>query len=237
MTGIYQALLTAAAAGASPGDANFANVKLLCHFDGTNGSTTYTNSATGGGTIVQAGTSALTTTSPLFGTASMDTTGTANSRALAADSVDYQLGTGDFTLEFAFYTATPAQANKTLIDFNQTLTHATTGFEIYINSSSFRFYFNSADRITGGTVLTNTWQRIALSRVSGTTRLYIDGTKVGSNYTDGNTYNHGTINLGAESGGGAGAAGHYDEWRLTVGVGRYSGASYTVDAAAFPDHA
>lgn len=229
MSATHQALI--ATAGAAASDPSFSSVKGLYHFDGTNGATTCTDSSSLANHSISGSNRSLTTTAPEYGSACLSV---ANGNAVIPDNVALQLGTGDFTVEFSFKTASPTQV-KNLFDFNAEQSHPTNGFIIYIQSSTFKFYQNGTDRITGGTVATSTWQKIAVSRASGTTRLYINGTQVGSNYTDGNTYNHGDSYIGGDGSNLANSTGTYDELRITVGVGRYTGSSYTVATQAFPN--
>ena len=37
-------------------------------------------------------------------------------------------------------------------------------------------------------MVVNTWHHVAVSRLSGVTRLFLDGSKIGSDYTDTNNY-------------------------------------------------
>ncbi len=220
--------------GAPPaGDPSIANTTFLCHHNGTNGQTTWTNEmvALGRGTAISSGAGvAVTTSNPLFGTGSTAFIG--NGNGLASSHVDYQMGSGDFTLEFAYRTASPSALAE---PFDLRTTAVQVAPTIYLNGSQFIYFVNNADRITGGTVLTNTWQRVAVCRVSGTTRLFVDGTQVGSNYTDSNNYNQSSqLTLGCAFNAGASCTGQMDETRITKGVGRYV-ANYTVAAAEFPN--
>lgn len=101
---------------------------------------------------------------------------------------DFSFSTGDFTIELWFYLSS-FSADCSLIDFRPT---ATNGFypTIYLTTSTnnLRYFTNSADRITGGTISVNTWYHVALSKESSNTRLFLDGTQVGTTYSDTNTY-------------------------------------------------
>jgi hypothetical protein len=207
------------------------NVIFLGHFDGANGSQSWVDSSfyAHGFNSVDSSV-ALSTTSPLFGSASLSCPGSGFLLA-ATSSADYQLGTGDWIIELAIKTATPSQVSD-LLDFrNSAIQVAST---LYITGGQFRYFVNNADRISGGTVATSTWQRVRVSRVSGTTRMFIDGTQVGSDYTDANDYNvTAPITFGGAFNGGAPFTGNIDEVRVTKGIG--VAANYTVDAVAFPN--
>ena len=100
-----------------------------------------------------------------------------------ATNTSYGFGTGNFTIEFWLY------LNSTGLQtvYSHLTSASSTNPHIYV-SGSIRYYTASADRITGSSLNTSQWYHIALSRASGSTRLFIDGTQSGSTYTDGNDY-------------------------------------------------
>ena len=72
--------------------------------------------------------------------------------------------------------------------------------------------------ITGGTLTVNTWAHIAVSRVSGTTSLFVNGSRVGSAYTDSNDYgNTKPLKIGANLNGADAFTGYIDEIRILKG--------------------
>lgn len=82
----------------------------------------------------------------------------------------------------------------------------------------------------------NTWAHVALSRVSGTTRLYVDGIEKGS-WADSTNYLTAPLRIGRSAFASASAedfSGQVDEFRVTKGIGRYS-ANFTVPASAYPN--
>jgi hypothetical protein len=80
------------------GDPYFSQVALLLHFDGTNGSTTFTDNSPSPKTATAAGNAQLSTASPKFGTAALLCDGVGDSIAFASNA-DFNF-TGDFTVEF-----------------------------------------------------------------------------------------------------------------------------------------
>lgn len=100
-------------------------------------------------------------------------------------------GTGDFFVGAWFYGGNNA-AYKFNFDTHQVGAGSTpTGFGVYTynNSGLVRFYTGATDNIVGTTnTRDSAWHYIAVSRVSGVTRLFVDGVQEGSSYTDTNDY-------------------------------------------------
>lgn len=149
------------------------------------------------------------------------------------------LGTGDFTIEFWFWT--PSTASQ--IYYDQRTTNTQLVPTIYVNSvgPSIRYFTNGADRITGSNIAVNTWYHVALVRISGNTRLYLNGVQTGSTYADTNNYigNADRPIIGMDGGGssplnnyqgltGSGAIrGFISNVRVVKGIGVYTG-NFTV---------
>ncbi len=231
--------------GGGGGDPYFSDTVLLCHADGTNGSTSFTNvvEPLGRGTTLTAtGTAAVTTSGPLFGTGSLDC-GTGG--IITGSSTDYAPDSGNkkYTAECAIYTGSPSHTGA-IFDFRVGST-AGNGFVIFISGGKFQVYaaagyFNYIIN-DAGTVATNTWQRLAVTRDptlggSSYVSLAVDGTVVGSAADTGLTYGSSAqvLRIGVAVDGTASFVGKIDEIRFTKGVARYP-AGYTVDASAFPD--
>jgi hypothetical protein len=119
--------------------------------------------------------------------------GTGDYLTVASDTIT-TLGTQDFTIEFWTYVTTLA-TQITLID------QRTGGSEIvpWITANATTTVFGTAttNRISGSPLTTNQWNHIAVSRFSGNTRLFINGTQSGSTYVDGFTYVSGAIYIGS----------------------------------------
>ena len=133
--------------------------------------------ATNGGAVVTSATQSK------FGGKSVYFPGGATSYLNLNGQSDFVLGTGDFTIAFWAYHDNSTQPQHIVEGRGTGRTPV-----IYVNASTYRFYDGSSDRIFGGTFTTNTWTHIALVRKSGVTKMYQDGTQIGSSYTDTNNY-------------------------------------------------
>lgn len=224
-------------------DPSFASVVFLEHFEGVSGKEHFANYGSGtpglaANPSVAATRADLTNAASKFGKTSLSVNSTNVIARTGPTSVAaYALGTGDFTIEFWIYPTSALVSGRHLFDMR---TGGINGAfpRIYCNSDgSVRYYVSSADRITSaaGALVTGQWQHVAVARVSGTTRMFIDGTQVGSNYTDSTNYGNATINCMASGGGGVALIGYFDECRVTKGVGRYS-ANFTPPTLPFEDY-
>lgn len=172
-------------------------------------------------TVTVNGNAKLATAEKKFGTASLALDGTTDYLTIASQA-DFQFGTGDFCLElFVYPTATGTY--RTLFDL-RTTGGDTGGIILGLSDiDALYFYYNGNYRIGPvGSVPTNTWSHIALARVSGTTRAFVNGTQVGLDYTDSNTYAARPVRIGADPSGNYAFTGYIDEIRISKGVGRYS---------------
>jgi len=99
-------------------------------------------------------------------------------------ATQFGYGTGDFTIELWAY-FNPLTTSQTIVS---NLTSASdVAPHIYYGGGTLNFY-NGAVRITGSSLSNNTWYHIAVVRISGSTKLYINGTQSGSTYADTNNY-------------------------------------------------
>lgn len=233
--GTAQQLLIGPGAAGGGADPYWSSVVVLLHFDGSDLSSTITNEVSGGLAFAPLNSNArISTTEFVFGGASLrvQSSSHVNGNPDTAAAV-LALGTGDFTIEYRYR---PDSVTGELQQLN--LAPATGNVDIQLETigTTVTYYTNGGYRITSaaGVVAVNTWAAIALSRVSGTSRMFVNGTQVGSDYTDGQNFPAERIWIGNWTGGGAAATGYYDELRITKGVGRYSG-NYTPAVAAFPN--
>lgn len=221
---------------ANQGDPLFSNVSLLLHFDGANGSTTFTDSSASPKTVARSGDAQISTAQSVFGGSSGLFDGTGDYLTLGGES-DFAFGTGDFTIEFFFY-SNSLSSLKGLYDSRPNSVVSGAYPTIYTDGTTLRYFVSGGVRISGGTLTTGVWRHVAVCRASGTTRMFLDGTQVGSNYTDSTNYINGASRPVIGALGDSLAAGPYngyiDELRVTKGVARYT-AGFTPPAAPFPN--
>lgn len=231
-------------------DPNFANVIVLVHGDDQESfahgpaisSEHWRNCASSSASTAGIGTIRTTVSGPTISDAITPHFGArcvkvGNVGLACPDGASAQFGTSDFTIEGWFYFTAVASAN--FIDMRPTSASNGNYPTMYITAAgSVRYFSNTADRIVSAdsTVTTNTWYHIAASRVSGTTRLYVAGSQVGSDFTDSTNYSNTSTFMGS-SNAASPMAGYFQEIRVTRGVGRYSGSSLTVPTTKFPDTA
>ena len=119
---------------------------------------------------------------------------------LSPSNLGFALGTGDFIVEVW---ANPSVQgghgsgnNDCLIDFRSGNGGGAYG-TLYLNSSGtyVGWYANTANQILAPGIPNNAWSHIVVSRVSGTTRMFINGVQSGS-FTDSINYLQGRVALG-----------------------------------------
>jgi len=102
------------------------------------------------------------------------------------------MGSGDFTIEFWAYLTSTA-ANPTLFDTRGSGTVGGTNITLYFSPGGIlNYYANGSIQISSSAFPTNTWTHVAVSRASGSTRMFFNGVQQGSTYPDSTTYTVGT---------------------------------------------
>ena len=175
----------------------------------------------GGKIITKYGTPTTDTTVKKFGASSLELNGTTDYLSVAGNN-DFGFGTGDFTVEGWFYITNVGVTNN-LFDFRA---GAATDVApvLYIDSSAqLKYYSYNAIRIDGPTIVANAWYHIAVSRASGTTRLFVNGASQGTPWVAATDYDIAKpLVIGATWNGADFAVGRFDEFRVTKGLARYA---------------
>jgi hypothetical protein len=230
----------------TPADEYFQNVSLLLHGNGTNGSTTITDNSPSPKTVTAVGNAQISTAQSKFGGSSIEFDKVADRLTLAASS-DFAFGTGDFTIEFWAYSRDVS--GTTQRGFLQ-ISSATGGLSpSYVNSISIYQGANATGGVLNGGLVasvdnnfvgsntavlsTNTWFYVALTRASGTVRLFFNG-NVHASIANTSNLTASNLVIGGIWDTSFLFDGYIDDLRITKGIARYT-ANFTPPAAPFPD--
>lgn len=227
--------------GVAATDPNFANVSLLLHGDGTNGSTTITDSSGSPKTVTAVGNAAISTAQSKFGGASILFDGV-NDYATVSTGSAFTFGTGDFTVE-AWAREGARSGYPTVLEIGNHANNTGVIFLMNDGNSPANYiglysgaFFESA-KVAAPAL--NTWNHVAWVRASGVLKIYLNGVgSSGSAFTN-NLSDSTTVTIGSKAGGDGGGAnydlnGYIDELRVTKGVARYT-ANFTPPTAPFPN--
>ena len=237
LTGLYEGT---SSAGSS--DPHFSNVKFLGSFDGSDGATSASDDA-GLRTLTFSNGAALSTSVKKFGTASLKIDpddNQSNAKVLTDSPADFAFGTGDLTIEMWFYKT--VNAHMFLFDMRSGGdTTNTDGLTVVMGgggNTELDLNLNRSTilRCNMDAISNDQWHHYAVSKASGTYRVFIDGALQGSvaNSTDLNQNRSMMIGNAHSSSGGGGFSwnGYIDEIRVTKGTARYTEA-FTAPTAAF----
>ena len=194
--------------------------------------------ARSGKTVTAFGDAALETAIKKFGTASLKLDGV-DDYAKVTSNTDFGFGTDDFTVEIFVRPDTLITSDKLLLDMRSlsdsdgALHIELTSDDPFTGSNYITVGYGNTTIITGATSLTlNTFTHIALSRQSGNTRLFVNGTQDGSTYSDSNNYGISKpLTIGSKHDGGNYISGYLDELRVS-GTARYT-SNFTVPSSPF----
>jgi hypothetical protein len=200
-------------------DPNFASVSLLLHMDGSNNSTTFTDSSSSALAITANGNAKISTTQSKFGGASGLFDGTGDFVSFSGISIS---SSADCTIECWFYRTGGEGLFGASGGGNYQL--------LAVLDGNLYAYWNG-NELQGGTVTDNAWHHAAVTRSSGTMRLFFNGTQVATSSSNTQTF---SITRVAQSVNRSDFNGYIDDARVTVGVARYT-ANFTAPTAPFPD--
>lgn len=207
------------------------NVSLLLSMDGSNGSTTFTDSGAFDFTVTANGNAQISTAQSKWGGASGLFDGSGD--WLVTQTSSQFAITDDFTVEFWIRAVSTAGA-WAIAHINA---GGANGLHFYNNGSAFLVdnglaadYSSSA-----GVIKTTDWTFIAVTKSGTTLRIYADGVLLNSRTAQ----SYGTpdrCQIGRYSTGGIipDMNAYIDDFRLTRGVARYTGATHQVPPSAFP---
>ena len=153
---------------------------------------------------------------------------------VASDS-KFAYNSEDFTVE-CFVRPTSLTGTQVVIDQRTAANQASINVDISA-TGAVRLYVLGSYQITSATLITaGAWSHIAVSRASGVTRLFVNGTVQGTTYTDANVYVAKPVAIGASFSASNKFTGHIDEVRISRGVSRYT-TTFTPTTQAFTSDA
>jgi len=227
------------------GDANYSSVELLLLGNGTNGSTTITDSSTNAYNLNVNGNTQISTLQSKFGGASILFDGSGDYLQLSNQSW-MSWGTNEFTIESWFYIDANATNNGNIVSVRPT-SGASNSWALTIlgdastTGTGIEWYGKNAyggtihDATYIGTISKSTWHHVAVVRETYAIKIYLDGTEVASNTltaTDSYAGNY-PLRVGSLNGSDQFFNGHIDDLRITSGVARYT-AAFTPPTAELP---
>jgi len=237
MSGVQQAVFQNQRSFGPALDAQFNYVTMLLHGDGTNGAqnNTFLDSSTNAFSITRNGNATQGSFGPYGSNWSNFFDGTTDYlTAPAASIVDF--GTGDFTVEAWFNSASTVTTQKIIDNYNgNNNPNATLLLNLDADGKVSWYAGQTSVIASSSTFSVGVWNYVLVSRVSGTTKMFLNGTQVGS-VSDTRTYAAGytTVGIGAEpySSGGACLNGYISNLRVVKGSGVTSSTIPTTPSTA-----
>lgn len=186
----------------------------------------------------------ISTAQSVFGGSSLFANGL--SAIETPDHADWDFGAGDFTVEGRYYITT---ARKAIFAKRESST-AGHSWEITMDAGSvsaqvISFYYSTTDDTSfqvqvdwSFTATLNVWYHIVVQRTGATLSCYVNGAKLASDYNIGSAVirkSTSPLTVGGDrrSAGGNDFRGYSDELRISKGIARFSGASFTVPTAPY----
>ena len=220
------------------GDPYFANVVLLLHCDGSNGSiANLIDNSFSAHTVGLTG-SSLSTAQQKFGTASLSNT-SSSFMATSSDSPDWWFGAGQFTVECWIRPTSAVSGVVGLLTQFGGSSDLGWFFGFIGNTLNFFWATTGTDNpsVAGSyTAPTNQWIHVAADRdASNVLRIYADGVVIASATVTATFWDSSkSFRIANDENSNRGFIGYIDEVRITKGVGRYGGA-FTPPTSAFPN--
>jgi len=222
-------------------DPYWANVVLLMHFDGPNGSTQFIDSSSFANTISNQSTSypaQISSTQSKFGGGALGGASAVSSYYTnVATSPCFSFGTRDFTIEFWYYWngtyATTSGTQQALI-CNTTASITTNNWYIWFSNTAgngtacMQFYVNAVAGYACTTPITTGWTHYAFTRTNGNIYAFYNGqlqsttTITSTQGIDAGSPTSYPIIIGGIPGSSYYQNGWIDELRITNGICRYS---------------
>jgi hypothetical protein len=211
-----------------PVDQFFSSVELLLPMTGANNSTTFTDVSGFARTVTAAADAKISTAQSKFYDSSGALDGTGDRLSVTTQA----MGTGDFTIE-GWIRPTGSFVDYRVLYDTRTGDADLSGFVWGINSIGQLFVYHGTFVLTTGTLALNAWQHVALTRASGTWRIFVDGLLESGSYGSSADLTRTAVRIGMDFATLYGYNGNMQEWRITRGIARYT-TTFAPPIAAFP---
>ena len=176
-----------------------------------------------GKTLTANGDAQLSTAQKKFGTTSLLLDGTGDYVSLASSN-DFGFGPGAFSINFWVRLDAIGGTAQNLLDMRAG-SASDTAVRLYTTSGNLYFDVGGTAQITANSALSaTTFHHIVIDRSGTSTKLFVDGTQVGT-YSDSNNYgNIKPLVIGAAYDGSNATDGHIDDFRVVKGTSVYQSA-------------
>lgn len=202
----------------------------LLHGNGASGSVVMTDSGCLLSNWAVTGDTKISTAQSKYGGSSIYLDGVGDRLTATADASHFGWGAGDFTIELW---ARLSSVTGAIVLFDGRPASTNGAYSTIHHDGCLQYMVSSTNRIVGPTLSVDTWYHIAVCRSGTSTKLFVDGTQVGSTWTDTTTYVASQPRVGASSYGGGAVTGHLQDIRLSR-IARYT-SGFTPPAALLPD--
>jgi hypothetical protein len=165
------------------------------------------------------GNAQISTSVKKYGTGSMAFDGTGDYLPFV-NRLTTDFGTGDFTVECWVYKTTSSGADQVIIDARAA--NNATPWLIAITNANLIYFYSGTAYTTSTSISLNTWSHIAVSRSSGTLKIFIDGVSGFSGSVTANLDRNAGGKIGSDVSGSAVLYGYIDDLRITKGYARYT---------------
>jgi len=215
--------------------------KVLLHFDGANGSTTFADES--GKVWTAAGNAKISTSRSVFGGASGYFDGNGDYISTPANA-DFGLGSNNFTFDFRFNTAALPTATPYQIYHIYNPSDPNDYFRITMWQSGGSYTFQLQEVINGSNSFSTnlnyesfsnaTWYHIAFCRSGSNVYYFVNGVlKTTTACSTTFTYLTSSLFIGNDSGNGAPYYGYLDEFRFSNGIARWT-SDFTPPTQPYP---
>jgi hypothetical protein len=210
------------------------NTLLMLHMDGTNGSTTFTDSSLSNHTATPVSGAKISTAQSKFGSASGAFNGSSDYLQYS-DSADWSLGTNDFTFDWWEYRT--ASTGNVIGRYPSGQCSYAVGYYFGGNISCYLSTggagWDVASGVSMGSAILNAWTHYALVRSGNNFYTFQNGNLISTFNSSASIYNNsGATEIGSWTPGSVYFPGYIDELRFSKGIARWT-SNFTPPSAPY----